>query len=297
MLPELLPVIGIVSVTSSPTSMTLLTRGDIQQLLREHQLKPSRALGQNFLADPNTVRRIARLAAVGPGDRVVEVGAGLGSLTLGLAQSGAAVTAVETDRYLLPVLRSVLATRGADGVDVIKADAMRLDWGSLLGDQRGWSLVANLPYNVATPLTLDLLDSVPGIDRMLIMVQREVGERLAAGPGGSAYGAASVKVAYWASAEVVGRVPASVFIPRPNVESVLVRIRRRPMPAVDPAVVPATELFELVRAGFAQRRKMLRRSLAGVIASEAFALARVEPTARPEDLDVVAWGRLAACRS
>ena len=277
--------------------MAFLTRGDIQQLLREHQLKPSRALGQNFLADPNTVRRIARLAAVGPGDRVIEVGAGLGSLTLGLAETGAAVTAVETDRYLVPILRSVLAARGADGVDVIEADAMRLDWAPLLADRHGWSLVANLPYNVATPLTLDLLDSVPGIEKMLIMVQREVGERLAAGPGGSAYGAASVKVAYWAFAEVVGRVPPSVFIPRPNVESVLVRIQRQPTPAVDPSIVAADELFELVRAGFAQRRKMLRRSLAGVIQPEAFALAQVEPTARPEDLDVVAWGRLAACRS
>jgi 16S rRNA (adenine1518-N6/adenine1519-N6)-dimethyltransferase len=277
--------------------MTLLTRGDVKQLLAEHEVTPSRALGQNFLADPNTARRIARLAAVGPGDRVIEIGAGLGSLTLALARTGAAVTAVETDRYLMPILRSVLAARGVEGIDVIEADAMRLDWDSLLEGQGGWALVANLPYNVATPLTLDLLDSVPGIERMLVMVQREVGERLAARPGSSAYGAASVKVAYWASAEVVGRIPASVFIPRPNVESVLVRIERRPTPAVDPEVVPADELFELVRAGFAQRRKMLRRSLAGVLEPEAFARAQVEPTARPEDLDVVAWGRLAACRT
>jgi 16S rRNA (adenine1518-N6/adenine1519-N6)-dimethyltransferase len=277
--------------------MTLLTRRDIQQLLAEHEVTPSRALGQNFLADPNTARRIARLAAVGPGDRVIEIGAGLGSLTLGLAKTGAAVTAIETDRYLIPILRSVLAARGAEGVEVIEADAMRLDWGSLLEGQEGWALVANLPYNVATPLTLDLLDSVPGLDRMLVMVQREVGERLAARPGSSAYGAASVKVAYWASAELVGRVPASVFIPRPNVESVLVRIERRLMPAVDPKLVPADELFELVRAGFAQRRKMLRRSLANLVEPEAFARADVEPTARPEDLGVVAWGRLAACRT
>ena len=182
-------------------------------------------------------------------------------------------------------------------MQVIEADAMRLDWRSVLGQQLGWVLVANLPYNVATPLILDLLDSVGAIDRMLIMVQREVGERLAAPPGSSAYGAASVKVAYWAAAHVVGRVPASVFIPRPNVESVLVRIERRRIPAVDPAAVPAGELFELVRAGFAQRRKMLRRSLAGLVEPEAFSLADVEPTARPGELDVVAWGRLAACRT
>jgi 16S rRNA (adenine1518-N6/adenine1519-N6)-dimethyltransferase len=285
------------AMADSPVSMVLLSRGDVQQLLVEHQLTPGRALGQNFVADANTVRRIVRLAGVGPGDRVIEVGAGLGSLTLGLVDAGAAVTAVEMDRHLVPVLRSVLSARGARGVEIIEGDAMRLDWGSLLGDQRRWALVANLPYNVATPLTLDLLDSTPAIDRMLIMVQREVGERLAAGPGSSAYGAASVKVAYWASAEVVGRVPASVFIPRPNVESVLVRIERRSLPAVDPSDVPAAELFELVRAGFSQRRKMLRRSLAGLVEPDVFARAGVDPTARPGDLDVFAWGRLASCRT
>ncbi|HSS11127.1 MAG TPA: rRNA adenine dimethyltransferase family protein, partial [Acidimicrobiales bacterium] len=181
-------------------------------------------------------------------------------------------------------------------VDVIEGDAMRLDWGSLLGGHAGWILVANLPYNVATPLILDLLDTESEIDRMLVMVQREVGERLAAKPGSSAYGAVSVKVAYWATARVVGRVPASVFVPRPNVESVLVRIERRGAPAVEPSVVPPDELFELVRAGFAQRRKMLRRSLAGLIEPEVFTRAGVEPTARAEELDVTAWGRLAACR-
>jgi 16S rRNA (adenine1518-N6/adenine1519-N6)-dimethyltransferase len=276
--------------------MMLLSRGDIQQLLADHGIKPSRALGQNFVADANTVRRIARLASVGPGDQVIEVGAGLGSLTLALADTGARVTAVEVDRYLVPVLRTVLATAGADGVEVIEGDAMRLDWGSLLGGHPGWILVANLPYNVATPLILDLLDTESEIDRMLVMVQREVGERLAAKPGSSAYGAVSVKVAYWATARVVGRVPASVFLPRPNVESVLVRVDRRGAPAVDPSVVPPDELFELVRAGFAQRRKMLRRSLAGLIDPEVFGRAGVEPTARAEELDVTAWGRLAACR-
>jgi 16S rRNA (adenine1518-N6/adenine1519-N6)-dimethyltransferase len=276
--------------------MTLLTRGDVQRLLAEHGLRPSRALGQNFVADPNTVRRIARLASVGPGNRVVEVGAGLGSLTLALAETGAAVTAVEVDRHLVPVLQTVIAGAGAQNVEVIEADAMRLDWASLVGHDPGWMLVANLPYNVATPLILELLDTAPAIDRMLVLVQREVGERLAAKPGSPGYGAVSVKVAYWATARVVGRVPASVFVPRPNVESVLVRIERRQMPAVDPSVVPADDLFELVRAGFAQRRKMLRRSLSGLVAADAFASAQIEPTARAEELDVVAWGKLAECR-
>jgi 16S rRNA (adenine1518-N6/adenine1519-N6)-dimethyltransferase len=271
-----------------------LTRRQTVDLLADHGLRPSRALGQNFVADPNTVRRIARLAEVGPGDRVVEIGAGLGSLTLALAETGAQVTAVEVDRHLVPILR---ASAEPAGVTVIEGDALRLDWPGLLGTEAGsWTLVANLPYNIATPLVADLLDNVAAIGRMLVMVQREVGERLAAGPGSGAYGAVSVKVAYWATAQVVGRVPASVFVPRPAVESVLVRVTRRDRPAVDPALVPAGELFELVRAGFGHRRKMLRRSLEGLVGPEDFACAAIAATARAEELDVVAWGRLAGCR-
>jgi 16S rRNA (adenine1518-N6/adenine1519-N6)-dimethyltransferase len=275
----------------------------VVELLDSHGLRPSRALGQNFVADPNTVRRIARLAAVGPGDRVVEIGAGLGSLTLALAETGAEVTAVEVDRYLVPVLREVVAGAtgvrgaGAPRVRVVEADARSLDWAQLLGSGGpgvAWTLVANLPYNVATPLVADLLDGVAELARMLVMVQREVGERLAARPGDQAYGAVSVKVAYWATAAVVGHVPATVFIPQPRVASALVDIRRLAAPAVDPEVVPATRLFEVVRAGFAQRRKMLRRALAGVVAPGAFAGAGIPETARAEELDVAAWGRLAA---
>jgi 16S rRNA (adenine1518-N6/adenine1519-N6)-dimethyltransferase len=265
-------------------------RRDVLDLLARHGLSPSRALGQNFVADANTVRRIARLAEVGPGDRVVEIGAGLGSLTLALAETGAAVTAVELDRHLVPVLREVVEPAG---VAVVEADAMTLDWDRVLGEGDGpWVLVANLPYNIATPLVADLLDTVPRIDRMLVMVQREVGERLAAHVGDDEYGAVSVKVEYWAEAAIVGHVPATVFVPRPNVESALVRIVRRPQPKVD--VAPEV-LFPLVRAGFAQRRKMLRRALAGIADPAAFECAGVRPEARAEELDVEAWGRLAAC--
>jgi 16S rRNA (adenine1518-N6/adenine1519-N6)-dimethyltransferase len=274
-----------------------LTPRQVRELLSEHGLSPSRALGQNFVADPNTVRRIARLAEVGPGDRVVEVGPGLGSLTLALAETGASVTAVELDRHLLPALRSVVEPHG---VRVVQGDAMRLDWSALLGEEDGsggsaasgeWSLVANLPYNIATPLVLDLLAGVPAIERMLVMVQREVGERLAAHPGERAYGIPSVKVAYRATAEVVGRVPATVFIPPPRVESVLVRLRRLPEPPVeaDPAA-----LFRLVEAGFGQRRKMLRRSLAGLVDPAAFERAGVRPEARAEELSLQDWARLAS---
>jgi 16S rRNA (adenine1518-N6/adenine1519-N6)-dimethyltransferase len=263
---------------------------DITRLLAAHGISPSRALGQNFVADANTVRRIARLADVGPGDRVVEVGAGLGSLTLALAETGAAVTAIEVDRHLLPVLEDVV---GHTSVRVVGADAMTLDWAELLGNDT-WTLVANLPYNVATPLVADLLDGVPAVTRMLVMVQREVAERLAATPGTRAYGGVTVKVAYWAEAEIVGRVPATVFVPKPRVESALVSITRRATPAVGPEVTP-DRLFTLVRAGFGQRRKMLRRSLAELVPPEAFEAAGIEPTARAEELDVAAWGRLAAC--
>ncbi len=263
---------------------------ELTSLLDQHGLRPSRALGQNFVADANTVRRIARLAAVGPGDQVLEIGAGLGSLTLALADTGAAVTAVEIDGRLLPVLRQVVADRAT----VVDGDATRLDWSALLGGRAGWVLVANLPYNLATPLVADILDFVPHVERMLVMVQREVGERLAAGPRDAAYGAVSVKVAYWASASVVGLVPPTVFIPRPNVDSALVAITRRPAPAVDPSKVSAADLFSVVRAGFAQRRKMLRRALAGVADAAAFEVAGVDPTARAEDLSVTEWGALAA---
>ncbi|MGH9263683.1 MAG: 16S rRNA (adenine(1518)-N(6)/adenine(1519)-N(6))-dimethyltransferase RsmA [Acidimicrobiales bacterium] len=269
-----------------------LSGADVRRLLDQHGLAPSRARGQNFVVDPNTVRRIARLAGVGAGDRVVEIGAGLGSLTLALAETGASVTAIEVDSGLVPVLRSVVEPVG---VAVVEGDALRLDWGALLGEGP-WVLVANLPYNVATPLVADLLDGVPAISRMLVMVQREVGERLAAGPGDEAYGAVSVKVAYWATAKVVGRVPPTVFHPVPKVESALVRIDRRPEPAVGPDV-DREWLFRLVTAGFGQRRKMLRRSLATLVPPEAFTAAGIRPEARAEELSVTEWGRLAACTS
>jgi 16S rRNA (adenine1518-N6/adenine1519-N6)-dimethyltransferase len=264
----------------------MLSPRDAADLLAGHGLSPRKALGQHFVVDPNTVRRIARLAGVGPGDRVVEIGAGLGSLTLALLETGAEVTAVEVDPGLVGVLEEVAA-----GARVVAGDALRLDWDALLGDGP-WVLVANLPYNVASPLVADLLDGVPAIARMLVMVQREVAERLVAGPGDPAYGALSVKVAYWARAALAGRVPASVFLPPPNVASELVTIERRPEPAVD---VAPDELFPLVRAGFAGRRKMLRRGLAGRVGPAAFECAGVRPEARAEDLDVVAWGRLARC--
>jgi 16S rRNA (adenine1518-N6/adenine1519-N6)-dimethyltransferase len=262
------------------------SRTRIHDLLGAGGLAPRRDLGQNFVADPNTVRRIASLAAVGAGDHVVEIGAGLGSLTLALAETGAEVTAIEVDRGIVPALREVVAD--LDHVRVVEGDATTLDWAHLLAGSDRWTLVANLPYNVATPLVCDLLDEVPAIDSLLVMVQREVAERMAAEPGSKQYGAVSVKVAYWATARVVGLVPASVFVPRPNVESALVRIDRRPPPDVAPDA-----LFPLVRAAFGQRRKMLRKSLRDRVTPAQFESADVAPEARPEELGLDQWCRLA----
>ena len=269
-----------------------LSRGDASRQLDSAGLRAKRALGQNFVVDPNTVRRIARLAGVGPGDRVVEIGAGLGSLTLALAELGALVTAVEIDGSLVPLLReNVASSPHAGNITVVQGDAMSLDWETVLGGHGDWALVANLPYNVATPLVADVLDSVPRVARMLVMVQKEVGERFAARPREEAFGAVSVKVAFHASARVVGIVPPTVFLPRPNVDSALVEIVRHAVP-LDPGVDRGL-LFRLVRTGFAKRRKMLRGAMAGTVTPEQFVSAGIDPTARAEELSVHDWIRLA----
>ncbi len=260
---------------------------EIHELLARHGVKPSKALGQNFLADPNTARRIVRLADLQPGERVVEVGPGIGSLTVELAAAGAHVCAIELDRHLVPILSEVVA--GLD-VEVVEDDAMRVNWHARLGDDP-WVMVANLPYNVATPLVVGVLETAPMIKRILVMVQREVGERMAASAGDDAYGAMSVKVAYYARATVVGTVSPSVFVPKPNVESTLVQLVRHETPPVQVPDVDA--LFDLVRAGFATRRKILRNTLQGRVDAERFARANVDPQARAETLSLADWARLA----
>lgn len=257
-----------------------------------HGVRPSKALGQNFVTDPNTVQRIARLAGVGHGDRVLEIGGGLGALTLALAATGAAVTSLEIDETLAGLLRDIVPP----SVEVVVADALHVDWDEMLGAGGPWVLVANLPYNIATTLLISLLEEVPAISRMLVMVQREVADRLVAAPGGRVCGAVSVRVAYFATARVVGRVSPEVFHPRPKVDSALVAIERRTEPAVAPGLASYAEIGELVRAGFAVRRKMLRRALAGMVDEAAFVAAGVPSTERAESLDVAAWGKLAACR-
>jgi 16S rRNA (adenine1518-N6/adenine1519-N6)-dimethyltransferase len=229
---------------------------------------------------------------VGPGDLVLEIGAGLGSLTLALVETGAEVQAMEVDRYLLAPLRSVLEPHG---VMVHHADALHANYSKLLEDREA-IVVANLPYNVATPLVLQLLETQPLIRRMLVLVQKEVGERFAAQAGDEAYGAASLRLQYFAEARIVGKVSPSVFFPKPNVDSALVSILRRDAVRIDPSIVSEAALFEVIRTSFGQRRKMLRRSLAGWVTEGVFERAKIEPTRRPEELTLEEFARLAGAR-
>ncbi len=268
------------------------SRKDVVALLEAHGLAPSRALGQNFVVDPNTVRRIARLAAVGSGDHVIEIGPGLGSLTLALVETGARLDVVEVDRYIVPVLRDILQPHG---VGVYQGDALTFDFGELTRGEPA-TVVANLPYNVATPLVLRLLEECPDITRLVVMVQREVGERLAAHASEEAYGAVSVRVEYFAEARVIGSVPPTVFHPRPKVDSALVELRRRPRVAIDPVRVSEDAIFTVVRQSFSQRRKMIRRSLADWATEGVFERAGLTGTERPEDLTLDQFATLAESR-
>lgn len=263
---------------------------EVAELLERHGLDARKSLGQNFVADPNTVMRIARLAAVGPGDHVVEVGPGLGSLTLALADTGASVLAVEKDVALVPVLHEVLEAHGVGSVRVVEADALQLDWGDLLGGAAPWVLVANLPYNVAVPIIMSVLEDAPTVQRLVVMVQKEVADRLVAGPGGRTVGIPSMRVAWYAEAELLGTVPPEVFVPRPRVTSALVGMTRRPPPTDE---LGPDDVFPLIGTAYRQRRKMLRSTLGRQVPAEAFASAGVEPTARPEELSVQQWAALA----
>lgn len=280
------------SVSGVPT----LGRNEIRRLLDEAGVSPSRRRGQNFLVDPNAAERIVRLAGVTKNDRVVEIGAGLGSLTRVLASTGVKVLAVEIDARLA----SYLSAQMPSNVRVERVDAMTCDWRAVLGCEEdpghSWLLVANLPYNIATPLIIALLRDVPCIERMLVMVQSEVADRLASSPGSRVYGPASVRLAYFAIARVVSRIPPDVFYPRPKVESALLRIERRTTTAVSEDVASYEEIDELLRAGFGSRRKMLRRALAATVSLDAFECAGIDPRSRAEQLDVASWGKLAGCK-
>jgi len=261
------------------------SKSTTRSLLDRHGLSPRRERGQNFVVDPNTVRRIAQLARLGPTDLVIEIGAGLGALTLALAETGASIVAIEVDPGLVEVLHAEVGSLA--NVRVVQADATRVDFDELIDGHRDAIVVANLPYNIATTLVIDILDHVPAVQRMLVMVQREVAERFTAAPRTKAYGAISIRLAYHATARIVGDVPASIFLPKPNVDSSLVEIIRHDTPET-----PLEPLALLLRAAFGQRRKMLRRSLAGRVDEAIFTAAGIDPTQRPEELDLDAWCRL-----
>lgn len=265
--------------------MTAQTRSEIAAMLERHGLAPIHRLGQHFLADANITRKIVSLAGVSPGTKVVEVGAGTGTLTRALAASGAQVVAYEVDEGLRPVLAEV--TSGLD-VDVRFADVTNVDFGSAL-DGVGWAMVANLPYNVGTPVVLEALRHAPNIERFVVMVQREVAERFVAHPGSPEYGLPSVVAGIHSEAAVVFTVPPQVFYPPPRVESAVVTMSRVPAPH------GAERAIELARAGFGQRRKMLRRSLAAVLDDPIVSLeaAGIPPTSRAEDLRPAEYLRLA----
>ena len=260
----------------------------MREVLDRYDVHPARALGQNFVLDPNTIRKVVETAGVSSGDTVLEIGAGAGSLTLGLAGAARRVVAVEFDRRLAAALREVVA--GVSNVEVVEADALRLD----LSAFDAAHLVANLPYNIATPLVVRALEQAPRLVSLTVMTQREVGERLAARPGSKAYGQVSVVVGYFAVATVAASVSRRAFYPEPNVDSVIVRMVRKPsQPEVD-----RRRLFEIVRHAFSQRRKTLRNALtplAGSTASAEDALRRaaLEPQARAEDVDLDGFVALA----
>jgi 16S rRNA (adenine1518-N6/adenine1519-N6)-dimethyltransferase len=273
----------------------LLGPAEVRQLAAELDLRPTKQRGQNFVIDANTVRRIVREAGVGPDDVVLEVGPGLGSLTLALLEVGARVVAIEIDERLatrLPVTVAEHAPEALDRLHVVAADALRVTG---VPGPPPTTLVANLPYNVSVPVLLHLLTLLPSLERGLVMVQAEVADRLAAGPGSKVYGIPSVKAAWFADVRRAGTVGRHVFWPEPNVDSGLVSWVRR-----DPPATTATrqQVFAVVDAAFAQRRKGLRGALRGLAGSteaaeKALSVAGIAPLERGESLTVADFTRIA----
>ncbi len=276
-------------------TVRLLSAGDIRQIAQRLGVRPTKRLGQNFVIEHGTVRQIAALAAPRPGDVVLEVGPGLGSLTLALLEAGAQqLIAVEIDPVLAAELPKTLTDRAPESdVTVIEADALRLRG----LPQEPTVLAANLPYNVAVPVVLELLAGFPSLERGVVMVQAEVADRMCAPPGGRVYGAPSAKLAWYADTKLAGTVPRSVFWPVPNVDSKLVSFQKHVPPAGD-----RTQVFAVIDAAFGQRRKTLRAALATWAGSppEAERILRsagIDPSARGEQLGIAEFARIADART
>lgn len=282
----------------------LLGPAEVRDLAELLGVAPTKKLGQNFVHDGNTVRRIVQAATLTPGETVLEVGPGLGSLTLGLLDAGHPVVAVEIDPRLATQLPTTVAElQPAAELTVVTADAMTVDAAALSAPDGApiipTALVANLPYNVSVPVLLHLLAALPSLERVLVMVQAEVGHRIAAAPGSKIYGSPSVKAAWYGDWRVAGTISRQVFWPVPNVDSVIVGMHGRHVPGDD---LLRQRTFQLVDAAFGQRRKMLRQALADVFGSSAAATAAidaagVDPTARGEQLDLEAFLSLARVES
>ncbi len=280
----------------------LLTTAHVRDLLGVTGVRPTKSLGQNFVTDPGTVRRIVRTAGIEPGDVVVEVGPGLGSLTLGLLEAGASVVAVEIDPALaaqLPTTVATLAPSCSDRLTVVGADALEIEELPEIGGKAATKLVANLPYNVAVPVLLTMLERFDGLTDVLVMVQAEVADRLAAPPGSKTYGIPSAKAAWYSQASRAGSVGRNVFWPTPNVDSALVRLVRRDRPVVEGGEATRKETFAVVDAAFAQRRKTLRAALSGwagspVRAEQVLRAAGIDPTLRGERLTIGEFAAIAA---
>ena len=308
----------------------MLSKSQVVELLNSYNATPSLALGQNFLVDSNALEKIVNLAKVGVGDYVVEIGTGLASLTMALARRGARVVSLEKDRTLFQVARGIISeaqllVEGAQPFDpgkvVLKSqDAMKYDWtelNSLLHPDPmrvtvsdpdeaycSWTCVSNLPYNIATPLIIGILERVPEVARLVVLVQNEVAQRLCALTSpvisqknrlnlSKSIGAVSLKVAYYGNAKAVYNLPPDVFYPKPNVQSTLIEISRHKVPPVALQRATSRQLFELVEHGFATRRKMLSNSLAGLVGTAEFQAAKIDPARRPEELSLEDWVRLA----
>ncbi len=281
----------------------LLSASDVRNLAHRFDIRPTKVLGQNFIVDPGTVRKIARAGGVEPGETVMEVGPGLGSLTLGLLEAGAEVVAVEIDPKLaaaLPGTAAEFAPEHSGRLTVVNSDAMEITPGDLTqagAESAPIRLVANLPYNVAVPVILHCLAEFPSIETALVMVQAEVADRIVAGPGSRVYGVPSAKVAWYASAARAGTIGRGIFWPVPRVDSALVRLVRREQPLTNAS---REQVFAVIDAAFSQRRKTLRSALARWAGSPAGAetvltAAGVDPARRGETLTIEEFAKVAAC--
>ena len=264
-------------------------KNDLKSIMEYYDLRPSKSLGQNFVVDPNTILKIIRAANIGKDEQILEIGPGLGSLTSQLSTTSK-VVAIELDRYLIPALEEVLSKYGErENVEIVQEDAMKVNWRKFFDQRQGyWKMVSNLPYNISTPLLINLLENAPELQAICVMVQLEVGERFAAAPKSKAYGIPSVKAQYWAETKILGKVSPNVFLPVPKVDSAILQIMRKS----SPPEVNYANFSRLIQTAFQHRRKMIRKSLNTLVPTTNFTIAEINPQARPEELSVMDWVKL-----